>query len=1011
MRINKIRLFYIVFFVFASIALTLSLNTRVAKAINVIDLAARKSAPQGLSLDDSGGSESFFTKVNTLGTSGATTNSAMIYRGPNAEYPDSDMVQLTDATHQVSSIWSDNDKGNYLDTTKHQTMSMWLYFGIVSAPTAGDGIAFVLQNGGPDAIAINPVDNDNGDSKAGEAGKGETMGVWAVDTDKNQSSSDALAKSAIQNSWALEFDTYSNTDSLPGRGTYYDAGIETYLKGKQHIASGYPGEGSTYKRYGNSSSGYYYSMVHNNLHSNLQLSGFDNPKSAWHHLTIDYEPPVSAGDDATLTYHFNDKNYDGSNKPATSGSEITQIENIDLSKFHFAKDANGVTQTKLRYGFTGSTGQTSSTNFAVFETMPSLVEANSESKIYDVTQNKRLIEDGDKNVHDGDKMQFNYNLNYESGEKDLNKIIATINLPSNMTYATDGNIGQIEYADGTTEDIPASENNNGVVKHTLSKSLNNSLNSAKIKIFANAKISQSNGSDVATDVATTHSVLAGDLYKGDINTAAFTISPSKKMVLNTNKDTIDVDGGKNIQLTGTNNYSDNSVIHDTDVKYYSSIDGHDPIVGAYTDDNQGLTIPFILSIPYQGNESLLKPGKHDITVYAMDKNYNTSNTLTYHVTVNDVTLNAKADNSTVDVSDDEPVPLSGTLTHSNGSSIESGTTKIYATVTYSDLTKSDEKEFDTTVDSNGKFSIDLKPYAYDMNSGTAQSVTYDDYVSNSSYEKGLLKLGTNIVTLRIVDPGKHEAKPVTYTVNVPEATPELKTDESDKTFLDSDFEVPATISMPDNYEYRRDNFKFSVDSNNINKVASSTLSQISVSGSQDMNLTGDLNDWNITPSSTQKYNMNVLATDVYGRKSNVLNYTFNYLDKLLQLNSGDYSFKTTEMYGTTNGIVQRNGKWNLNVESYKTNWSLSATGSDFYKTNEDNTKTKLDGNLVFVDNNGQSHVLDGQEIASDDSGSPELKKTDVSDWSDNKGVLLDLHSSTVSGTFAGTIDWNLVDSI
>ncbi|WP_125763380.1 L-type lectin family protein [Companilactobacillus hulinensis] len=634
MNIKKMKFFIAMPMFLIGFVLMLHFNTQTANAGLVIDGLAKNAAPQGLSLNNDGSNYSYFTKVDplTITSDKVQVNSAQIAVGPNSKFPDSDVAIITNSTQQIGSIWSDTDKDNYFDTSKPQKLSMWFYFG--NALTPGDGMAFVLQNGDASAISKDPL--------TGNASGGQTLGVWASDSDANQGDKAQLAKSAIQNSWALEFDTYLNQVIRPGDGNYFDADLTKYSDTSEHIASGYPGDPDTYNRIG-SAGKYTYSMNHTNLHNHLKLTGYDSPTKGWFHVTIDYQPPVSDGDDAMLTYHFKDKNYDGT--PNTTG-EITQTEPIDLSKFNFKTDPKtGVKETKLRYGFTGSTGTSASANMAVFESMPSLVDANADSKIYDLTQNSNLVDSDYATVHDKDDMRFDYNLNYESGKKSLDNVVANIKLPDNITYATDGNIGKVIYADGSSEPIPVNGNvTDGTLNYQLKKSLSNDLNSAKIQIFGTATAKTTNGVPVPTVVDSAHAILAGDLYKTDLDTDSFVINPiTNTLKLDATNTSTDQYQGTDVKLTGKATYG-NDGSPASNLTYYTTIDDGSVIKSGYTGSTDG---SYSLTLPYDTYKDELGVGPHKIKVYAMDKDYIKSDPVTY--TVNVLETNPKLSSSNLDL--------------------------------------------------------------------------------------------------------------------------------------------------------------------------------------------------------------------------------------------------------------------------------------------------------------------------------------------------------------------------
>ncbi|KRK79073.1 hypothetical protein FD03_GL001436 [Companilactobacillus nodensis DSM 19682 = JCM 14932 = NBRC 107160] len=720
-------------------------NVHIVHAENGADQTNRLNAPAGLSLEQV--DDGYFTVGDFGATNSATVNPSDVSKG---EISRPDEVRLTNDNNQLSSIWSNVDNGNYLDITHKQKMSMWLYFG--NKGSSGDGMALVLQNGGIDAISRK---ND------GTPSPGETLGVWASDSNGAQSSRDELAKTAIQNSWALEFDTFKNVTKTPVLASGFDVdlnGLSSYSD--EHIAWNYPAEGSTYNQYGSGPNGYYYSMNHEDAREKLHLTTnnykVNSGQAIWHHLTVEYTPPVTKGSNlATLKYTFNDKNPDGSQGSNIPDEEFSKTVQLDLSKFHL----NG--NTKLRYGFTGSTGTVFAENMAVFETMPSLVEAESNVVVNDATQGNREIADGGKNVHDGDKMNFNYNVTYDSGEKDLADIKATISLPGHMTYASSGQVGTVSYADGSkSEPIDASEIKDGVLTHTLARSLNNGLNTAQIQLNGVAKIDQSNGADVSTKVASTHTDITGNLYSDDVYTPSFTIDPvTTHLTLSAINPTISVYPGDKFFLNGQYSYDDGTAVDNTKMHYYVNVDGtHDysfgdtdsfdgyfSIYGQHKDDNGNLVSNF--------PQDDFSKGKHTITVYAMDDNYIVSKPVTY----------------TVDVQTPKPV-LSVDGDSEINTTLSAGNINLPVNLTYDDKYGFDSSDvtWHTKVQGTGVEATTA------LTDGSANPKTSSKFVQTlRDSDLKIDKAGKYTLTAYVTDKNGQSSESITFTVIVRDKTASL----------------------------------------------------------------------------------------------------------------------------------------------------------------------------------------------------------------------------------------------
>lgn len=177
------------------------------------------------------GAQTLDNVFNMPSSLGPLPNNAKIIKSTNDASAGQQAFQITDTKNQVGAIWSKDD--HKMDLSHDQTMSMWMYFGgspdTVDGST-GEGMAFVLQNSGPDAIT-------QGISQ--KMLPGQTLGVWGLDNDTSASTSDIIAKKAIQNSWAIEFDEYNNSDTTGGNNKALDNGNNV---NGGHILASYPGD-------------------------------------------------------------------------------------------------------------------------------------------------------------------------------------------------------------------------------------------------------------------------------------------------------------------------------------------------------------------------------------------------------------------------------------------------------------------------------------------------------------------------------------------------------------------------------------------------------------------------------------------------------------------------------------------------------------------------------------------------------------------------------------------------
>ncbi|MFC6176665.1 hypothetical protein ACFQAV_07415 [Companilactobacillus huachuanensis] len=587
--------------------LSISNSSTVVKAADSTSALAEQNAGLSTAPDNLGLDSTLFTKGDFSGYTNAN-NMAALMSATGSPYGDLRAIRMTYNTGQAAAIWSNVDGGNYIDITKKQTLSMWLYFGPKSHSAAGDfgdGMAFVLQNSSDGVKAFS--------HKGTVLGAGETLGVWGLDNDKTVSDTQTIADTAIDRSWALEFDTNTNNSGALGGADGFDMGISG-----QHIAYGYPHDKATYNRagsapvtgfFGTTTGGYYYTQNH------LGTVPVTLHDGQWHHLTVKWDP-ISF----QATYSFNDKNPDGSK--GTNPIKVTTAA-IDPKEFGV------VPNNHLRWGFTATTGQNYQANLIAFESIPSSVEGDATATITDKSQNKDVTSGG--TVNSNDNLAINYNLTYDSGRDDWENIVADLNLPGNVTYTPDasGNIGTVTYSDGSVEQIPANYlSGTTISKYPLSKSLSSSgETSAVVSIYGVA-----NSVDADTTVASTRSTIDSDTLIKDVDSPSFIIKKSKPINLSLDQSTISVGPNKDANITGTVSYTDGTTVTNPDVSVYAKLKG------TGTDPDTDLTTTTLSSTDGAGKLNFNVPAdklteqSNTLEVYVMDKDGNRSSTSTVIIT-------------------------------------------------------------------------------------------------------------------------------------------------------------------------------------------------------------------------------------------------------------------------------------------------------------------------------------------------------------------------------------------
>lgn len=529
-------------------------------------------------------------------TTGSTT-SAVSNKGK------ADVIRLTGLSdaNKIGAIWAKRDQAdagnqNYIDINKRQTMSMWMFFG--------------------------------GTYTSGGGNTGEVLGVWGSPYSINDTSQ-TLASRAIQNSWALNFDTFTND-----QGTF-NSNFDYTNSSTNQIANNYPSDAASY----NMISGKGMALVKNNVINNV--ANADKPYNfltddRWHHITLTWTPATSTSD-PYITLNYNDKNLDGTPKLNSSTGKVNTLKiPINLSEFNLK---NG--EDKLYWGFTGSTGSSTENNLVIFESIPSIVEADATSEIIDESSGDRVLADAttdnpDANVvYNGDAVNVNYNLKYLSGSQAWKDISADIKLPDKIDY----NSAVITYTDTdgktTTESIDEFKNmTNNEIVHKLAQSLDKTgITSANIKFEGTVNAGTTSGS---VNVAAVNSSFDGSNLQKDVMTQAFIIKqPNKITLTKTSSDPVSLNMGTQANLNGKIAYSDTSTTIDSSkMSVVATVNGTE--ISKTTMSTilaSGSTDTFALPISTSLYSSL-KEGSNTVDIYVYNtSDYNASNHITYTVNV------------------------------------------------------------------------------------------------------------------------------------------------------------------------------------------------------------------------------------------------------------------------------------------------------------------------------------------------------------------------------------------
>ena len=127
-----------------------------------------------------------------------------------------------------------------------------------------------------------------------------------------------------------------------------------------------------------------------------------------------------------------------------------------------------------------------------------------------------------------------------------------------------------------------------------------------------------------------------------------------------------------------------------------------------------------------------------------------------------------------------------------------------------------------------------------------------------------------------------------------------------------------------------------------------------------------------------------------------------------------YSFGTINQ-SSASGLIARKGDWEITVndsrEADNNNaWKLSASTSGLYKGTD-----VFNGSLIYRNSNGIEQSLIGNNAIAIATGVKTATGEQVTDitqsWNNANGILLRSNGSSEVGTYTGTINWTLSDTI
>jgi len=526
---------------------------------------------------------------NTVNSS--KMNNAKIIQSTNPKTPNTSVIQMTNDNYQTGAVWSNREKENYFDMNHEQIASMWIYFGELPVKnildnygriikklntSPADGMAFVLHNdpNGEDAISL---------SSDGIPVNGQSLGVWGADWDNTNTKASKLALNAIQKSWALEFDTFANieNDSSKEEGVSFDHGIKNIGSTSQHIVGNYPGENDTYISAGYTYGNYFEMQQKNPLLFNPYNNSQSLVDSKWHHVTIKWTPNIGTVT-GRLSYAYDDKYPETGLKKETEHTSDFTIATTKLG----LPGTLGSTENddkRLYWGFTGSTGINSENNLLVFESIPSYVDVEAKSSVYDYSQNPNGIQITANNneVTSNSEIKYKFSLNYKGWTRTWDNIKASMKIPDHVKFTN----GTVTYSNSSTNQKPQPITSNvfqniqdNTLQFKLPESLNPKNRNAVIELMG--RVDQTSSTKLT--VPSVHADFDGNNLITGADTQSFTIKPQHLTLSSDMPNPITITQEQDAMIAGQATYDgqnpnyQNLVIHQV-------LNGNDSIVNSKVD--------------------------------------------------------------------------------------------------------------------------------------------------------------------------------------------------------------------------------------------------------------------------------------------------------------------------------------------------------------------------------------------------------------------------------------------
>ena len=287
-------------------------------------------------------------------------------------------------------------------------------------------------------------------------------------------------------------------------------------------------------------------------------------------------------------------------------------------------------QSRIRWGFTGSTGDSSESNLVVFDQIPGQTKTTASAGMTCEKDGQQVdvTDDGQTSIPGGSNVTLNYNAQRTSGDTDWKGLNAELKVPDHVTL--DGT-AKITYEDGSTREATVTKQSDGYANVNLAQDGSadgltlSGIDGVKIAMGGKAQNptsgnTYSSGSDLTSYFKGTNAVSTAA-------TPAFTITHEDipALVLAMDQTQVNVNVGQDAKITGKITTTDGSTLTNSKVvlnPYWAPVGASAAtLMSPITLSDQNPASGFSFTFP----SNSLSAGTYTLYVFAKD---NATNNLT-----------------------------------------------------------------------------------------------------------------------------------------------------------------------------------------------------------------------------------------------------------------------------------------------------------------------------------------------------------------------------------------------